>query len=133
MAHILILAALPEEADALFPDGGTREDGIFAARRLAAHGHALTVATCGLGKVHAALAAGMLGTDADLLLMSGTCGALDAEAGRAHWLAAGGPPDCGTVRPARFDRYCAGAWPAGEVGIGGAPWRDRVWENGLNS
>ncbi|MBB5705631.1 5'-methylthioadenosine/S-adenosylhomocysteine nucleosidase [Sphingopyxis panaciterrulae] len=116
MAHILILAALPEEADALFPDAGTREDGIFAVRRLAAHGHALTVATCGLGKVHAALAAGMLGTDADLLLMSGTCGALDAEAGRAYWLAEAVQHDYGTVRPDRFDRYRAGDWPVGEVG-----------------
>src|SRR3546814_19274782 len=82
MAHILILAALPEEADALFPDGGTREDGIFAARRLAAHGHAITVATGGLGKVQASLEAGLPGTGADLLRMSGTWGAFDGEAGR---------------------------------------------------
>src|SRR3546814_11768742 len=116
MAHILILAALPEEADALFPDGGTREDGIFAARRLAAHGHALTVATCGLGKVHAALAAGMLGTDADLLLMSGTCGALDAAAGRAYWLAEAGQHYYGTVPTDRIARLPPRRWPAGQGG-----------------
>src|SRR3546814_11938079 len=58
----------------------------------------------------------MLGTDADLLLMSGTCGALDAEAGRAYWLAEAVQHDYGTVRPDRFDRYRAGDWPAGEVG-----------------
>ncbi len=116
MARILILAALPEEADALFPGEGTRDDGAFAVRRIAAHGHDLTIVTTGLGKVHAALAAGLFGADADLLLMSGTCGALDAEAGRAYWLAEAVQHDYGTVRPDRFDRYRAGDWPAGEAG-----------------
>lgn len=116
MARILILAALPEEADALFPGEGVRDDGRFAARRLAAHGHDLAVVTTGLGKVHAALAAGLFGADSDLLLMSGTCGALDAEAGRAYWLAEAVQHDYGTVRPDRFDRYRAGDWPAGEAG-----------------
>jgi adenosylhomocysteine nucleosidase len=68
MAMILILAALPEEADALFPDAGIREAGPFAVRLLEANGHRLTIATTGLGKVNAALAAGLLGSDADLLL-----------------------------------------------------------------
>ncbi|HEX2812645.1 MAG TPA: purine phosphorylase [Sphingopyxis sp.] len=116
MARILILAALPEEADALFPGEGVHDDGAFAVRRLAAHGHDLAVVTTGLGKVHAALAAGLFGADADLLLMSGTCGALDAEAGRAYWLAEAVQHDYGTVRPDRFDRYRAGDWPAGEAG-----------------
>ena len=35
MAHILILAALPEEADALFPGSGEGAGGLFAERRLA--------------------------------------------------------------------------------------------------
>lgn len=116
MAHMLILAAMPEEADALFPDQGVRADGPFAARRLAAHGHDLAIVTTGLGKVHAALAAGLFGADAGLLLMSGTCGALDAAAGQAYWLAEAVQHDYGTVRPDRFDRYRAGDWPAGEVG-----------------
>lgn len=116
MARILILAALPEEADALFPGEGVRDDGRFAVRRLAAHGHDLALVTTGLGKVHAALAAGLFGADADLLLMSGTCGALDAEAGRAYWLAEAVQHDYGTVRPGSFDRYRAGDWPAGEAG-----------------
>ena len=116
MPRILILAALPEEADALFPGEGVRTADGFAIRRFAVRGHDLAVATCGLGKVHAALAAGLFGDDADLLLMSGTCGALDAEAGRAYWLAEAVQHDYGTVRPDRFDRYRAGEWPAGEVG-----------------
>src|SRR3546814_18443501 len=58
----------------------------------------------------------MLGTDADLLLMSGTCGALDAEAGRAYWLAEAVHHDYGTVRPYLFDRDRACDWPAGRGG-----------------
>jgi len=114
--HILILAALPEEADALFPGEGVREAGPFAVRRLAAHGHHLTIATSGLGKVNAALAAGMLGADADLLLMTGTCGALGAEPGRAYWIAEAVQHDYGAMQPGAFRRYRAGEWPIGEAG-----------------
>ena len=38
MTRILLLAALPEESDALFPGEGVRDDGAFAVRRLVAHG-----------------------------------------------------------------------------------------------
>jgi adenosylhomocysteine nucleosidase len=116
MARILILAALPEEADALFPGEGIRDDGVFAVRRLAAHGHELSVAVTGLGKVHAALAAGLFGAGADLLLMSGTCGALKAEAGRAYWLAEAVQHDYGARLPGGFHPYRAGDWPLGLAG-----------------
>lgn len=115
MANILILAALPEEADALFPGTGACDDGPFAARRLAIHGHSLIIATCGLGKVNAALCAGMLGADADRLLMTGTCGALGAAPG-AYWIAEAVQHDYGAARPGRFHRYRAGEWPIGEPG-----------------
>ena len=115
MATILILAALAEEADALFPDKGAKDDGPFAVRRLTAHGHDLTIAISGLGKVNAALAAGMLGGDADLLLMSGTCGSLGAAPG-AYWLAEAVQHDYGANEPGRFRRYRAGEWPIGEAG-----------------
>lgn len=116
MAHILILAALAEEADALFADAGSADGGPFPVRRLAAHGHELAIATCGLGKVNAALCAGMLGGRADLLLMSGTCGALGAAAGRAYWIAEAVQHDYGAVHPGAFRRYRAGDWPIGEAG-----------------
>ncbi len=115
MVDMLILAALPEEADALFPDAGARTDGALGVRRIEAHGHALTIATCGLGKVNAALAAGLLGADADLLLMTGTCGALGATPG-AYWLAEAVQHDYGAVHPGLFRRYRAGDWPMGEPG-----------------
>jgi adenosylhomocysteine nucleosidase len=115
MPNILILAALPEEADALFPDAGTRHDRRIAVRRLTAHNHHLTIATCGLGKVNAALAAGLLGADAYTLVMTGTCGALGAAPG-AYWLAEALQHDYGANEPGRFRRYRAGDWPMGEPG-----------------
>lgn len=116
MADLLILAALPEEADALYPDSGTRGGGVLPLRRLDAHGHAVTIAVCGLGKVNAGLAAGLLGAGADLLLMSGTCGALGGTAPGAYWLAEAVQHDYGAVHPGLFRRYRAGDWPIGDAG-----------------
>ena len=115
MASILILAALPEEADAPFPDTGTRDHAPIPIRRLTAHHHNLTIATCGLGKVNAALAVGLLGTNADLLLMTGTCGALGAAPG-AYWIAEAVQHDYGATHSGAFRRYRAGDWPMGEPG-----------------
>lgn len=114
--HILLLAALAEEADACFSSEGTRDGDMFAVRLLAAHGHQLTIATTGLGKVNAALTAGALGAEADLLLMIGTCGALGAEAGHAYWIAEAVQHDYGVAYPGAFRRYRAGEWPIGEPG-----------------
>ena len=115
MAHLLILAALPEEADALFPGEGATDKGPFAVRRVETHGHNLSIATTGLGKVNAALAAGLLGAEADVILMSGTCGALGAAPG-AYWLAEALQHDYGAMHPGLFRRYRAGDWPMGEPG-----------------
>jgi adenosylhomocysteine nucleosidase len=115
MANILILAALAEEGDALFADAGTKRDGVFAPRHLTVNGHDLTIVISGLGKVNAALAAGMIGGDADLLVMSGTCGSLGAAPG-AYWLAEAVQHDYGANEPGRFRRYRAGEWPIGEAG-----------------
>ncbi|MCW5646426.1 MAG: 5'-methylthioadenosine/S-adenosylhomocysteine nucleosidase [Sphingopyxis sp.] len=112
--NLLILAALPEEADALFPNTGTSDPAPIPLRRLAAHGHALTIATCSLGKVNAALAVGLLGRDADLILMTGTCGALGAAPG-AWWIAEAVQHDYGAAHPGVFRRYRAGDWPMGEA------------------
>lgn len=115
MSNILILAALPEEADALFPGTGDRVGGLFDERRLAVAGHRLGIATCGLGKVNAALCAGTLAGDADLLLMTGTCGSLGAAPG-AYWIAEALQHDYGASQPGIFRRYRAGEWPIGEAG-----------------
>ncbi|MBY4637721.1 5'-methylthioadenosine/S-adenosylhomocysteine nucleosidase [Sphingopyxis sp. XHP0097] len=115
MTAILILAALPEEADAMFLGAGEYGEGWFRARHLAAYGHDLVIVTCGLGKVNAALAAGVFGADADLLLMSGTCGSLGAAPG-AYWIAEALQHDYGATHPGLFRRYRAGDWPMGEAG-----------------
>lgn len=115
MAHILILAALPEEADALFPGTGERVGGLFSERRLSVAGHSLVIATCGLGKVNAALCAGTLAGDAGIVLMTGTCGSLGAAPG-ACWIAEALQHDYGADQPGLFRRYRAGEWPIGEAG-----------------
>lgn len=115
MSDILILAALPEEADALLPGAGAPVDGPFAARRFDRYGHRLTIATCGLGKVNAALCAGVLGVGADLLLMTGTCGSLGAPP-RAYWIIQALQHDYGANQPGLFRRYRAGEWPMGDPG-----------------
>lgn len=115
MSNLLILAALPEEADALFPGTGTPELTPIPLRHLTIHNHNLTIATCGLGKVNAALAVGLLGASADLILMTGTCGALGAAPG-AYWIAEALQHDYGAAHPGTFRRYRAGDWPMGERG-----------------
>lgn len=117
MAKILILAALAEEADAVFPDSESRAAYAhgFACRQLIAAGHELAIVTTGLGKVNAALAAGLFGAEADLWLMTGTCGALDARAG-AYWIAEAVQHDYGTATNDGFRRYRAGEWPLGKAG-----------------
>ena len=114
MPNLLILAALPEEADAVFPNTGARETDSIPLRRLTTHNHNLTIATCGLGKVNAALAVGLLGANTDLILMTGTCGALGAAPG-AYWIAEALQHAYGAVHPGTFRRYRAGDWPMGEA------------------
>ena len=114
MPNLLILAALPEEADALFPSSGTSELAPIPLRHLTTQNYTLTIATCGLGKVNAALAAGLFGASADVILMTGTCGALGAAPG-AYWIAEALQHDYGAVHPGTFRRYRAGDWPMGEA------------------
>ncbi|MBJ7439673.1 MAG: 5'-methylthioadenosine/S-adenosylhomocysteine nucleosidase [Sphingopyxis sp.] len=114
MPNLLILAALPEEADALFPNAGTRDVGPIPRRHLTTDNHRLTIATTGLGKVNAALAVGLLAANTDLILMTGTCGALGAATG-AYWLAEAVQHDYGATHPGAFRRYRAGDWPMGEA------------------
>ncbi len=114
MKTVLILAALPEEADAVFAgQGAALASAPFAARRV---GKA-TIVTCGLGKVNAACAAA-LWTERALpaaLLMSGTCGRLTGIAGDTFWLAEAVQHDYGAARADGFAPYPAGDWPMGDA------------------
>ena len=108
----LILAALPEEADALFAGQGEFvADVPFAALRVGD----VTIVTCGLGKVNAASAAALWAERVQpaALVMSGTCGRLTEIAGDTFWLSHAVQHDYGAARADGFVAYPAGDWPMG--------------------
>lgn len=114
--QILILAALPEEADALCPGQGGPLHLVWPpARNLTIAGHDVVVATTGIGKVNIAAAAAQLhaGLGADLLLTLGTAGKLSAIAGDCFYLARAIQHDYGARRAQDFIHYQPGAWPMG--------------------
>ncbi len=112
--NILILAALPEEADAVFPDLGERY--ISAHLPVRSIGN-LRIATCGLGKVRAALAVGMLADpQTQLIAMTGTCGRIAPIAGDCFWISHAVQHDYGARLPHGFQPFLAGEWPLGVPG-----------------
>jgi adenosylhomocysteine nucleosidase len=113
MALLLILAALPEEADAVFAGHGTSlASAPFPARRVGG----ATIVTCGLGKVNAATAAALWAERVKpaAVLMTGACGRLSDIAGDAFWLSEAVQHDYGAARGDGFVSYPAGDWPMGE-------------------
>lgn len=116
MENIVILAALEEEAEALFPgEGACISLAHLHVRKLAVAGKSLAIAVSGVGKVNAALASGLLAQHhkADILLMSGTCGKIAMREEHCFWLAEAVQHDYGAERPGDFVHYSAGAWPIG--------------------
>lgn len=114
MTTLLVLAALPEEADALWPGQGDIIAATpFAARQVGGH----TIVTCGLGKVNAATAAALWAERVQpaAILMTGTCGRLTAITGDAFWLAEAVQHDYGAAQAANFIVYPAGDWPMGDA------------------
>ncbi|MBK8376132.1 purine phosphorylase [Sphingorhabdus sp.] len=111
-AKTLILAALPEEADAVFPDEGERSRiGPFDCRAVGD----ILIATCGLGKVNAALAVGKLVTpETRLVAMTGTCGRIGAIDGDCFWISTAIQHDYGARGTGGFTHYRAGDWPMGD-------------------
>ncbi|MCW2350591.1 purine phosphorylase [Sphingobium sp. B12D2B] len=118
--RILMLAALPEEADAFLPDAGDRLDGDWPlVRRVDTGRHLVHIATTGIGKVNIAAAAARLHAlhAADMLMILGTAGKLSALAGDCFWLARAVQHDYGARRPDAFVHYPAGAWPMGPANV----------------
>lgn len=117
MARILALAALPEEADALFPALGERSTVAgLPLRSLSVHGHALSITTIGIGKVNAAAAAALLAErlQPGLIIVSGTCGRLDsAVTGACFWVRDAVQHDYGARLTDGFHVYPAGDMPFG--------------------
>lgn len=113
---IIVLAALPEEADAFLPGAGIPIDcGWPAARRVSALGHEIITATTGIGKVNMSCAAARLHAlhGADLFIVTGTAGKIGTLAGDCFFLARAIQHDYGAERPGQFVHYSPGAWPIG--------------------
>ncbi len=78
--------------------------------------HAMvTIVTCGLGKVNAALALGRYAAaDTLLVAMTGTCGRISGIEGEVFWIARAVQHDYGARQPDGLVHYRAGDWPMGE-------------------
>ncbi len=117
MKSLLLIAALPEEADAFRPGEGCIVEGEPMPVRIVETGAIrITIVTCGLGKVNAALAVGRY-ANADTLLvaMTGTCGRIGAIEGDCFWIAKAIQHDYGARQADGFSHYRAGDWPMGEA------------------
>ncbi len=117
MKSILLIAALSEEADAFLPDDGRAIAGEpLPVRIVQKDGGQITIVTCGLGKVNAALAVGRYASaDTALVAMTGTCGRIGEIDGDCFWIARAIQHDYGARQASGFVHYRAGDWPMGEA------------------
>ena len=118
--RVIILAALPEEADAFLPGTGAPLDtGWPATRAIRLGDHDIRLATTGIGKVNIACAAARLHAmeRADLLLTLGTAGKLHGIEGDCFYLARAVQHDYGARQAAAFIHYPPGAWPMGPAHV----------------
>lgn len=112
MPRIGVIAALAEEADALFPGAGqTDNSGAFPLRRV----EGVTVLRSGIGKVNAAAAVALLALKegCGLILSIGTAGRISDIEGHCFWIASAVQHDYGAERSDGFVHYSAGTWPIG--------------------
>lgn len=117
--RIILLAALPEEAEAFLPGTGSLHDGWPATRRIEAMGHEIIVAVTGIGKVNLTSIAATLHTrhNADLIAITGTAGKISALPGDCFYLAHAIQHDYGAERPGKFVHFTAGLVPVGPSNI----------------
>lgn len=118
--RIILLAALPEEADAFMPGAGTlTQDAWLSVRHIRTDRHEIHLATTRIGKVNIATAAARLHAlhGADLLMTLGTAGKLSAIAGDCFYLARAIQHDYGARRADSFVHYAPGAWPMGPAHV----------------
>jgi adenosylhomocysteine nucleosidase len=115
LKKVLLLAALPEEADAFLPDQDSVIEGEpVPVRVVETGGVRITIVTCGLGKVNAALAVGRYTTsETALVAMTGTCGRIGPISGDCFWIERAIQHDYGAQQASGFTHYRAGDWPMG--------------------
>lgn len=113
--HILLLAAMAEEADGFLPGVGEAGTGWPAVRSVVLGGHDISVATTGVGKANISAAAALLFArrHADLMLMIGTAGKIAQSDGDCFWLARAVQHDYGRRTAAGFVHYDPGTLPFG--------------------
>lgn len=112
MRRIGVVAALAEEAGALFPGLGEADSaGAFLIRRI----ESVTIVRSGIGKVNATAAVALLALQerCDLILSIGTAGRISAIEGHCFWIASAVQHDYGAERSDGFVHYSAGSWPIG--------------------
>jgi adenosylhomocysteine nucleosidase len=111
MNKIGVIAALPEEADALFAGQGECDG---PTRVVQLEDRTITICVSGIGKVNAALAASalVLNHGAEMLFVIGTAGALGAKHG-TFLLTEAVQTDYGAKQAQGFVHYRAGEWPIG--------------------
>ncbi|HEX7857102.1 MAG TPA: purine phosphorylase [Sphingobium sp.] len=112
---IILLAALPEEADAFLPGTGHVVEGWPTARLIDALGHKIVVAVTGIGKVNLTSVAATLHArhGADLLAITGTAGKISALPGDCFYLSHALQHDYGADRPGLFVNFTPGLVPIG--------------------
>lgn len=118
--RIILLAALPEEADAFMPgEGEALADSWPTIRRIETGGHELFLATTGIGKVNIVSAAARLHTrhGGELLMTVGTAGKLSRIEGDCFYLARAVQHDYGARKKDAFVHYPPGAWPMGPAHV----------------
>ncbi|MFT3967790.1 MAG: purine phosphorylase [Sphingobium sp.] len=113
--RIILLAALPEEADAFLPGAGALAGGWPAARHVDALGHEIVVAVTGIGKVNLTSVAATLHArhGADLLAITGTAGKISRIEGNCFFLSHALQHDYGADRPGLFVNFKPGLVPIG--------------------
>lgn len=118
---ILVIAALPEEADAFLPDqGGIVQTEPHPMRIIEQAGDRIKIITCGLGKANAALAVGRYAdANTKLVAMTGTCGRIADIEGDTYWIVRAIQHDYGALAADGFTHYRAGDWPMGRAGDAG--------------
>ena len=111
MKTVGVIAALAEEADAMFPGQGDASGG---SRRIVRAGEAFVIVTSGIGKVNAAIAATRLAIEyrPALILVIGTAGTLGDRHGTFE-ITEAIQSDYGALRETGFGHFRAGEWPIG--------------------
>lgn len=116
MKQVILLAALPDEADAFLPGQGRIGDGEpLPVRTVETEEVRIAIVTCGLGKVNAAMAVGRYATaETAFVAMTGTCGRIGPIQGDCFWIERAIQHDYGARKASGFAHYRAGDWPMGE-------------------